>query len=292
MKNKSLVIFFSDVVGSTSIYEQHGNYLALQLISGCIKGMITDVEQNNGTLIKTIGDEVMACFPDANCAFQAAVSIQLRQQGLPVSVRIGFHYGEVIEKDNDYFGNAVNVAARIASRATANEIMTTEQTVLCLSEDKRSNTRFLSDSTVKGKNEVLSIYEVLWNTSPDDDLTIMSAPLGENKQPQCGLELLYQQSIFQLNATHLCLSVGRSADNEIVINDELASRKHAKIELKNSRFILTDTSSNGTYVVIGDNEPIKIVRDSIELVGTGQIELGRYTPESVQSILYRRVRML
>ncbi|MCK5354856.1 MAG: FHA domain-containing protein [Methyloprofundus sp.] len=291
MNKQSLIIFFSDIVGSTSIYEQHGDYSALQLISSCIKGMIADVEKNGGTLIKTIGDEVMAYFPDADFAFHAAESIQLRQQSLPVKVRIGFHYGEVIEKDGDYFGNAVNIAARIASHATANEIMTTEQTVKLLSGNNRESVRFLSDSTVKGKDEVLSIYEILWNQNPEEDLTIMLKPPRSNEINQAGLELIYQDSVFRVNSTHLILSVGRSTDNDIMIDDELASRKHAKIELKNSRFVLTDTSSNGTYVTIGDNEPIKVVRDSIELVGAGSVQLGRHTNENLQCILYQRTNM-
>ena len=290
MNEKTLVIFFSDIVGSTTMYEQLGDQAAQQMVSKCLKGMISEVQKNGGTLIQTVGDEVMAHFPNADFAFNAAVSIQLRQQRMPSKVRIGFHYGDVIENNGDYFGNAVNVAARMAARAIANEIMTTKQTVELLSARNHKNVRFLSTSTVKGKNELLSIYEVLWEPEPEEDLTRMVRPkLKPISIQEAELELVYQKSVFRVNSTDSYLSIGRSDENNITINESHVSRKHAKIELKNSRFILTDTSSNGTFVISGNNKSTKIVRESFELVGSGSIELGENTEKKLHNIMYKRI---
>jgi len=290
MNEKTLVIFFSDIVGSTTMYEQLGDQAAQQMVSKSLKGMISEVQNNGGTLIQTVGDEVMAHFPNADFAFNAAVSIQLRQQRMPSKVRIGFHYGDVIENNGDYFGNAVNVAARMAARAIANEIMTTKQTVELLSARNHKNVRFLSTSTVKGKNELLSIYEVLWEPEPEEDLTRMVRPkLKPISIQEAELELVYQKSVFRVNSTDSYLSIGRSDENNITINESHVSRKHAKIELKNSRFILTDTSSNGTFVISGNNKSTKIVRESFELVGSGSIELGENTEKKLHNIMYKRI---
>jgi len=290
MNEKTLVIFFSDIVGSTTMYEQLGDQAAQQMVSKCLKGMISEVQKNGGTLIQTVGDEVMAHFPNADFAFNAAVSIQYRQQRMPSKVRIGFHYGDVIENNGDYFGNAVNVAARMAARAIANEIMTTKQTVELLSARNHKNVRFLSTSTVKGKNELLSIYEVLWEPEPEEDLTRMVRPkLKPISIQEAELELVYQKSVFRVNSTDSYLSIGRSDENNITINESHVSRKHAKIELKNSRFILTDTSSNGTFVISGNNKSTKIVRESFELVGSGSIELGENTEKKLHNIMYKRI---
>ena len=71
-----IVILFADVVGSTSLFEQLGDVLAREKVSGCLDTLIGIVESNGGKLIKTIGDEVMCTFPDPNVAFQSACFMQ------------------------------------------------------------------------------------------------------------------------------------------------------------------------------------------------------------------------
>ena len=291
MNEKTLVIFFSDIAGSTTMYERLGDKAAQQLVAASLKNMISEVQKNGGTLIQTVGDEVMAHFPNADFAFNAAVSIQSLQKSMPTEVRIGFHYGDVIENKGDFFGNAVNVAARVAARAIANEIMTTKQTVKLLSDKNHKNVRFLSASTVKGKDELLSIYEVLWEPEPAEDLTTMARPKTRESAVQgAELELVFQKNVYQMNANNTLLTIGRSNENDLTVNDRLASRKHAKIELKNSRFILNDTSSNGTFIITTNFQPTKIVRDSFELIGSGSIELGGLMDNTLHQITYKRIR--
>src|SRR5512145_831893 len=92
-----LAVLFSDVVGSTRIYEVLGDQRAREVIALCIELMEGATTQNRGTVIKTMGDEVMATFPSADDALNAAALIQrsvsthpaLQVEGQPVSVRIG-----------------------------------------------------------------------------------------------------------------------------------------------------------------------------------------------------------
>lgn len=291
--NKALVIFFSDIVGSTSLYERLGDQRAQQLVSECLDAMISVVTESKGTLIKTVGDEIMASFLSADAAFHAAREIQHLQNNQLIKVKIGFHYGEVIEKNGDYFGNTVNIAARIASRAKTNEILTTEQTVKQLTNDHKNNIRFLSQSKLKGKEELLAIYEVLWELEDKSDMTMtVQTSAAMLKAQQVRLEIKYLEQSFFINKERATLFIGRNSDNDLVINHELASRKHAKIEWNHSRFILTDSSSNGTFVEFDVNPPILIVRDTIELLGKGKIKLGTYTKnDSSNTIMFNRTHL-
>ena len=94
-------MLFADVCGSTSLSESLGDDLAHQALTRCIGIMTSKITAYHGTLIKTIGDEVMATFPTAEAAFHAACIIQAAVEndrpvdGTPLYVRIGFNYGEV-----------------------------------------------------------------------------------------------------------------------------------------------------------------------------------------------------
>ena len=75
-KDIELAILFADVVGSTRIYEVMGDARARDMILTCVEIMRTATELNQGTVIKTIGDEIMATFPSADSALNAGSRMQ------------------------------------------------------------------------------------------------------------------------------------------------------------------------------------------------------------------------
>src|ERR1700686_4119510 len=75
-KDIELAILFADVVGSTRLYEQMGDLRARDMVAICIDVMRSATEQRQGTVIKTMGDEVMATFPSADEALNAAAQMQ------------------------------------------------------------------------------------------------------------------------------------------------------------------------------------------------------------------------
>src|SRR5437870_4851872 len=111
-------VLFADVSGSTKLYETVGDAAAHEAIDLCVKLFANVALQHGGRVIKTIGDEVMAIFPQPSQAARAAVDIQLAISSMaPVEkvrlgVRVGMHHGPVVERDGDIFGDTVNLAAR------------------------------------------------------------------------------------------------------------------------------------------------------------------------------------
>ena len=102
-----LAILFADICGSSAIYDKYGDAIARQLVARYIDSMSNTIRQHQGTLIKTIGDEIMCSFPSAEAAFHAACALQVAVEGDklenydPIHIRIGFHMGDVINEEGD-----------------------------------------------------------------------------------------------------------------------------------------------------------------------------------------------
>jgi adenylate cyclase len=290
-----LAVLFSDVVGSTRIYEIMGDQRAREIVALCIDVMGAATEQNRGTVIKTMGDEVMATFPSADDALNAAAQIQrqvtthpgLQIDGQPVSVRIGCHYGPVVLESRDVFGATVHTANRMTSQAKAGQIMTTATTVEQLSPEWRSAVRQIDVAMLKGQGAEVTLFEVLWQT---DDVTSMlpSISMGggaERKALRLRLVLADQEVI--LDDTRPQVTIGRADENDLVIRGNLISRIHARIEISRNKFLLIDQSTNGTFVNSLDGEESFVRRDSMQLKGVGLIGLGKLPePDSSQTIRY------
>lgn len=282
-----LVILFADITGSTTLYEKIGDVRAQELVSKSLRTLIAKTEEAGGALVQTVGDEVMATFPTADSAFRAAVAMQEAHVEAPVSIRIGFHYGQVIRKGDNLFGNAVNVAARMATWATAREIITTEETVRQLSEEFRERVRHLDTTTVKGKDEPISIYEVIWRREDlaGDNLTFMFDPASTARaRKRIELVLLYKDREYLLKDDGGTFMIGRDGNNNLVVTEKFASRNHAKIVFTRGKFMVTDQSSNGTYVAEENSQTVVLRRETMNLLGSGMIGLGadpRSDPQGV-----------
>src|SRR5258705_12310755 len=128
-KDIELAILFADVVGSTKLYEQMGDIKARDMVAACIEIMRSATDAHSGTVIKTMGDEVMATFPTADDALNAASQMQhaisthpeLTVDGSPVAIRIGCHFGPVGLENRDVFGSAVRRSNRMTSQAKARQ---------------------------------------------------------------------------------------------------------------------------------------------------------------------------
>jgi class 3 adenylate cyclase len=172
---KKLAVLFADICGSTSLFDALGDDLARHFTANCIKTMISEISHYKGTLIKTIGDEIMCTFPNAQfalsaaCAMQNAVKNSKVNSKQPLSIRVGFHYGIVICEANDVFGDTVNVAARVAGLAKADQIMTTAAVYVELPAILQNKTRQFKSATLKGKQEQCEIYWVLWKEDEDNE---------------------------------------------------------------------------------------------------------------------------
>jgi class 3 adenylate cyclase len=165
---RKMAVMFADICGSTALYDQLGNEAALNMISRTVNLMKQEIARHKGTLIKTIGDEVMCTFPNAALAADAAramhFAIDTRKPGgeQAIALRIGIHFGEVILKANDVFGDTVNVAARIASITRARQTMTSQELIDVLPQKFEDKIVPVTRASFRGKQDAMAVFQLLW----------------------------------------------------------------------------------------------------------------------------------
>jgi len=271
-------VLFADVSGSTKLYEMVGDKAAHEAIDLCVKLFSALTEQHGGRVVKTIGDEVMAIFPRPAEAARAAVDIQLGMSEMaPVDkvrlgVRVGMHFGPVVERDGDVFGDTVNLAARLTEMASKGQIITSLETVQLLEPIQRLDCRTLYDITVKGKERDVSICEVLW-TDTDDATQLVSSRASTDGTDT--LRLVYRSRVLNVSEENPSLVMGRDAAADLVVPDRMASRTHCVIERRQDKFVLTDRSANGTFLSIDGDREIVLRREGSLLRSHGYIALGQ-----------------
>lgn len=135
---RDIAILFTDIKGSTALYRQIGDLNAFQLVQQHFDWLREATVNHGGAVVKTIGDAVMASYPDAASAVAAALDMRAAaerfnrgQPDRPVALKIGIHHGAAIavtlNEELDYFGQTVNIAARVQAMAEAQEICITDE---------------------------------------------------------------------------------------------------------------------------------------------------------------------
>jgi adenylate cyclase len=285
----SLAILFADISGSTRLYELLGDVRARERTSRCLAILTDVIRQHDGTVIKTIGDEVMSTFPSADAAVQAAwamqesVAAEVAPGEITLDIRVGLHYGSALVESGDVFGDAVNVAARIVALAKARQVLTTRQTVELLSPVLRASTRHTDRAPVKGKQEEIDVFEVIWR---EEDLTRMEGYQIPSADSQARLQLRFREKDFEVSHSRPVATIGRGQQNDLVVLDALASRMHARIEYRRGKFILLDQSTNGTYVLTDEGEKAYLRREEFVLRGSGMISLGRAASAEAAEVIH------
>ena len=136
LKITSLTFLFTDLKGSTALYERVGDLAAFDLVRAHFRALLEIIASEAGAVVKTIGDAVMATFvrPDqavaAGLRMRAAMDRLNRERGTDdLLVKIGIHEGAclavMLNERQDYFGQTVNIAARVQGQATTQAINVT-----------------------------------------------------------------------------------------------------------------------------------------------------------------------
>ncbi len=168
---KKITVLFTDITGSTDFFKSYGNVAGRQMLHKHESIVASTIAEYGGTVVKNIGDSVMAYFLNPEETVKAAVRIQQKfknynKDAVPenqIHIRIGIHFGEGIVEDNDIFGDVVNVASKLTNRAEGDQIVASEE--LSKSVKNLTDVRFelidLADR--RGTPKGLTAYEVLWN---------------------------------------------------------------------------------------------------------------------------------
>lgn len=280
--SQAQAIMFADVSSSSALYKRLGNEQAKAIIDESIQFMTALTIVHEGTLVKTIGDEIMARFDKANQACEAAIAIQLRAIKEPhlkdLGIRIGIAFGEVLITPDDVFGDHVNNAACVAQIARANQIVITQSTVDALDPQLRRDCQMFDRINIKGDQAETVIYRLQWEHTGQNNRATMVIPLDDitGFADKFQLELQVNDTTIFLLPEQTPFAIGRDSNKaQLFIESDFASREHCHIEFRRGKYVLIDHSTNGTYVYLEEQPPIYLRREELPLQGKGFIGLGQ-----------------
>ncbi len=288
-----LAIVFADISGSARLYQTLGSDRARAKVTEVLALMSEVIAKYGGTHVKTIGNEILCTFADAEtaatatCAMHEALEEKAAapsdddEKANNVMIRVGMHWGPAIVESKDAFGDAVNVAARMVALAKAGQIITTRSTMSELPSLLQANARHIDHARVKGKKNSLDIFEIIWQ---HEDVTRMSTGVMLRGHSSKQLRLICENQETRLDENKPVVILGRSETVDVTVAEALASRQHARIERRRGKFYLIDQSTNGTYVKTAAGESF-VRREEMLLSGTGGISLGRPFAENPQHVV-------
>jgi adenylate cyclase len=123
-----VAIAFADLAGYTRLTEEAGEEEALDIVERFVEAVEVTLP-DEARVVKTIGDEVMVVGADPAALVDWAVGFQELNAGRRPLPRIGVHAGDTLYRDGDYYGRAVNLAARVGARAAGGEVLVTDAVV-------------------------------------------------------------------------------------------------------------------------------------------------------------------
>lgn len=289
-------VLFADLRGSTALYELMGNANATAVVTQSVALACRVVNHCGGTVVKTLGDGLMAMFTDSASAIQAAdemhdsleriaahghASGAMTLPGLDIAagklpalkLQVGLARGEVVEMAGDCFGDAVNVAARLLDHAGDNETLATSVVVDNLPSLTQARFRNLDRMQLRGRVEPVHVY-LLETLRPSDSAATAYGDIMASPDPE-GIRLVWLDLNRVYSPQSLPVVLGRSSQATYCIDDSRVSRSHARIDWHGGTFSLSDLSYNGTYVRFSnDKEIVSLRRSSCTLHGSGVIGLG------------------
>ena len=292
------LVLFVDVAGSTQLYEELGDIAAYTKISTCLAQLGDIVARFGGVVVKHIGDEVLCFFVDTVAGLRAAIVAQIEMStasgnaGLPV--RIGCHYGPILVRNDDLYGDTVNIAAHLAGLAQAKQVLTSQQTLDKYEADRRQHvpsynlhefldfsqslqSRELTRFKPKGKQFHVDVAAIQWELFLEDmiaDWTFVQ-PIPIAEEPSLAFHIQGDGYVYTLDASQEQLTLGRTENADVLVNSRNVSRQHGEFAWASGQVRYEDKSSNGTYIRRDASQDVIFLhRDSTHLQGQGVLSFG------------------
>jgi len=282
-------VLFADLRGSTALYERLGNAEATSVVTHTVRAVAAGVTERGGTVVKTLGDGLMAVFETPVAGVEAAMLMHEALEHLvargsahgastglrALRLQVALARGEVVEMGGDCFGDAVNVAARLLDHAGDNETLITEEVFTDLAREAKLRFRSLDWMHLRGRAEPVHVHLLGGKRSIGDAAaTAFGAALMPAYEPE-GIRLAWNRTTRLFASDRLPLTLGRSPTSAFCVDDSRVSRQHARLDWQGGVFSLTDLSINGTFVRFASAEEVlSLKRGSCTLHGGGEIGLG------------------
>jgi len=177
---QKLAVLFTDVAGSTDFFSSHGDMDGRKMLQQHQDIASSAISEYGGTLVKSLGDSVMAHFLNPEEALKSAIKIQQNFQIYnhakdlqdQIHIRIGIHFGDAIVEEKDIFGNVVNVASKLTTLAVPDQIYISRDIYDSVQSLSPIQFELIDVPDTKDIPEGLGIYRVIWEESAKFDPTV------------------------------------------------------------------------------------------------------------------------
>lgn len=296
-------VVFTDLHGSTAVFEALGNALATETVTEITGWISKQCVQGGGRVVKTLGDGVLAMFPDGQSAVTAVVDLQRAHSKrvlnsppeLRMAMRIGVASGEVEIVAGDCYGDAVNVASRLCDLCGPYQIWANAASLTLATETQGTSFRVLGPINIRGRAEPCVVYQIEWHEDLASDFLTMQGALDpaqvSEERDALGreVELTWSGNTRRFKSFELPVQLGRVRDADFVVNDPRVSRIHARLEWRNGSMVFVDASSYGSWVRFSGTKGSDVLLRRAECVlhGKGELALGAsFSDASVPTVAF------
>lgn len=317
---RNLTVLFTDIKGSTAYFEKYGDAAGLLMVSQCNDKLSDITVAHGGKVIKTIGDAVMASFDDCAEAVQASIEMQeaifadarTKSESDRVSIRIGMNFGPGIVKSNDVFGDVVNVASRVESVGSPEQIVISDTVYEKVNPLNKFKITYLGRYSLKGKGENRDLYEVQWTSRlaprrAAAHTVVMQSNKAAAIPTKCRFVRVLKDGTFGDTYTmrNDRLEVGRMRGEVQFPDDDKMAPLHARFTLESGQLFIEDISGVSSVFIgliatypLRDGDVIRMgeqmfrFRAKVEAVaqaaarGTTMIDLSQSLDEPVAELIF------
>ena len=246
----------ADVSGSTPLYESKGAPRAVQEIRRKISQLRVLAEKSGGEFIHSKGDDILVHFSEADAAVTAIKAMVAGRSDDLLTVHAGVSWGEMLRVPDDLYGSPVNMAARLASLAKPREALVYGTCYDQLAKAARTDLRRVDVLQLKGAADIRRVGVTLTHGK-----TVCDLPEGAQ------------------------MTLGRSAESDLIIPAPWVSRRHATVSVANGIVELRDHSTFGTYLTMAPGTETILRRSAVTLSGSGKISLGAPRQQSDAAVV-------
>lgn len=256
----------------------------------CMDRLRTTAKSSGARVLDSGQDRIIVLLATPDAAADAAAAMHTAMEKLPqygdekLALGIGFHHGPVIQKGDQVYGGAVNLAAQLVALAAKGQIITTRETASHFSPLYRAWMRKLGSVDIKDHAGEIDLCELIWKA--DDNATLFAKRKVETRPTNTALKLRYRDKELVRRREKDSVTLGRDENCGVQVHDDQASRHHCTIEHRHDKFVLTDHSTNGTYVKSEGADEVLVQREEFVLVGKGTLTCGQPSVSTKEIVEY------
>ncbi len=278
---KKMAVLFTDIVGSSKYFKKHGDIQGRKMLKVHQDLASPPINEFGGTVVKMLGDSVMAYFLNPEYALKSAIKIQQKFQAYnkgksekdTIYIRLCVHYGDGIVDEGDIFGDVVNMAAKFLPLAGANEII--------ISQDLHSGVRDIplvkyQSFDAPNKNKVLEglkLLKVIWDSSitldPTKKTLVHLRPmfnLGKSRFENTWNKLIAQKSKFWSAITVEKEQINTDRSISLIVKKTITAMDVAKHVMS---YLSTNMGKDADVYL-----PMQVIIDTGAFISTGRITPG------------------